>query len=463
MAETFAEKFIKEGTVKAFDEQYRHTINNNLDNYKAAFERGVDKFFDLANSKKKAHLVKWKAIENLDRYLLDFEANFTKRGGKVIWANDAAEAREEIARIIAFHDAKSVVKAQSMLADEIELNTLLNDNGVDLVETDLGRFITDLQQQKPSHFARPAMHLSLADTAKLFHEKFDTPADATAEQLTQKVRELLRDKYLQADIGITGVNFLLADTGSISISEDEGNARLAATFPKVHIALAGIEQIIPNIQDLDLLWPLLSSHDTGQNLATYNSIISGPCQAQETDGPEEMYVILLDNGRSKVLTKKEQRQALYCVRCGACLNACPVYQKVGGQAYQTTYQGPIGAVIMPHIGGMKNFGHLSYASPLSGKPTAVCPTRIDLRKLTLLNRKEFVEQSLVSSKEKRVWQFFTYTALRRKLLDFFGGGLKNIVLKGILKKHWGSRRELPKIAEKSFSKLWREQEKNRRD
>ncbi|WDF67918.1 LUD domain-containing protein [Sphingobacterium oryzagri] len=461
MAQTFAEKFIKEGTVKSFDEQHRHIINRNLDNYETAFKRGTDKFFDLGNSKKKAHLIKWKAIENLDRYLLDFEANFTKRGGKVIWANDAAEAREEIARILDTHQARSVVMAQSTLADEINLDTLLAEKKIAGTSTDLGRFITEHLQQKPSHFASPAIHLDAAAIAKLFHEQFDTPPDATIEQLTAKASELLRDEHRLADVGITGVNFLLADVGSVSITENEGNARLAATFPKVHIAIAGIEQIVPSLHDLDLFWPLLSSHRTGQHVNTYNSIISGPCQAHETDGPEEMYVVLLDNGRSNVLTKKEQRQALYCIRCGACLNACPVYRNVGGDAYQSVYQGPIGSVIMPHIGGMKNFGHLSYATPLSGKPTDVCPTSIDLRKLLLLNRKEAVEQQLISATEKRFWKAFTYTALRRKVLDFFTGRMKNLIVKTLLSKAWGKQRQLPLVAEKSFSKRWREQEKNR--
>lgn len=463
MAQTFAEKFIKEGTVKSFDREHRHIIHTNLNNYRAAFQQGTNKFFDLTNSKKKAHLIKWKAVENLDRYLLDFEANFSRRGGKVIWANDATEAREEIARILVSHNAKTVVKTQSTLADEIELSTVLSENAIEAVESDFGRFVLEQLQQKPSHFASPAINLSHADIAKLFHERFDTAPDATAEQLTAKVREILRDKHVKADVGITGVNFLLADTGSISLSENEGNARFASTYPNVHIAIAGIDQVIPSIQDLDLLWPLLASHQTGQNLMTYNSIIGGPCQASETDGPESMYVVLVDNGRSNVLAKKEQRQALYCIRCGACLNACPVYQHVGGDAYHSTYQGPIGAVIMPHIGGMKNYGHLSFASSLSAKPTEVCPTGIDLRKLLLLNRKEYVEQGLSSTSEKRFWKFFTYTALRRKLLDLFSGKLKNFILRTALKKSWGKRRELPYLAEKPFSKRWREQEKNSAD
>lgn len=358
-------------------------------------------FFDLPNAKIKANIIKWKSIENMDRYLLDFESNFTRRGGHVIWANDAKEAQEEIQKIVEQHEAKLIVKSKSMATEEIELNHFLEKLGIEAVESDLGEFIIQLLGQKPYHFVTPAMHLSLEDIAKLFHEKFETPLDATAEQLTQKARELLREKYTQADIGISGANFIIADTGSIAITENEGNARLTTTFPKVHIAVVGIEKIIPSMHDLDLFWPLLASHGTGQNLTVYNTILSGPRQSRETDGPEEMYVILLDNGRTNLLAEKEQRQGLYCIRCGACLNVCPIYQNIGGHTYETTYQGPIGSLISPHLHGMKSFKHLSYASSLCGKCTEVCPVGIDIQKMLLLNRRDAVEQNLTTTAEKK--------------------------------------------------------------
>lgn len=347
-----------------------------------------------------------------------------------------------------------------MATEEIELNHFLEKLGIEAVESDLGEFIIQLLGQKPYHFVTPAMHLSLEDIAKLFHEKFETPLDATAEQLTQKARELLREKYTQADIGISGANFIIADTGSIAITENEGNARLTTTFPKVHIAVVGIEKIIPSMHDLDLFWPLLASHGTGQNLTVYNTILSGPRQSRETDGPEEMYVILLDNGRTNLLAEKEQRQGLYCIRCGACLNVCPIYQNIGGHTYETTYQGPIGSLISPHLHGMKSFKHLSYASSLCGKCTEVCPVGIDIQKMLLLNRRDAVEQNLTTTAEKRAWKGFTYAIQRRKLIDFFGGKFKNFFLRNFFKKSWGEHRDLPKLADKSFAKQWKEQDKN---
>ena len=301
MSDTIADKFLKESSTKSFDQKHRDIINTNIDKYNAAFEKGKSKFFDLENSKTKANLIKWKVMENLDKLLPEFEANFTSRGGKVIWANDAEEAREEIWKIMEQHGAKSVIKSKSMATEEIELNHFLAEKGIEAVESDLGEFIIQLLGQKPYHIVTPAMHLSLEDIAKLFHEKFDTPLTATAEELTMKARELLRDKYTSASIGISGANFLVADTGSIAITENEGNARLTTTFPNIHIALVGIEKIIPSMLDLDLFWPLLSTHGTGQNLTVYNTILNGPRQENESDGPEKMYVILLDNGRTILL------------------------------------------------------------------------------------------------------------------------------------------------------------------
>jgi len=343
-----------------------------------------------------------------------------------------------------------------MVTEEIHLNEFLESNNVESIETDLGEYIVQLLGQRPYHIVTPAMHLSKEDIAKLFHERFGNPPDATPEQLTLKARELLREKYLRADVGITGGNFLIADTGSVAVSENEGNARLTTTFPKIHIAVVGIEKIIPSITDLDLFWPMLAGHGTGQNLTVYNTILSGPRQPNETDGPDEMYVILLDNGRTNLLAQKDQRQGLYCIRCGACLNACPVYKNIGGHTYNTPYSGPIGSIITPHLQGMKDFKHLSYASSLCGKCTEVCPVKIDIHKMLLLNRRDAVNEGLVTTAEKWGWKMWTKGMLSRKTEDFFGGKMKNFFLRKFFKKTWGHYKELPDVAEKSFAKQWEE-------
>ena len=435
---------------------HRKIINYNIGKYDAAVDRGLSKIINLENAKRKGHVVKWKVMENLDKFLPEFEANFQRRGGKVIWANDAEEANREILNIIKKARAKTVIKSKSMVTEEIHMNEFLAENQIESLESDLGEYIVQMLGQKPYHIVTPAMHLSKEDIAKLFNERFGTPLDFTPEQLTQKARELLRDKYVKADVGITGANFLIADTGSIAISENEGNARLSTSFPRIHIAVVGIEKIIPSIMDLDLFWPMLATHGTGQNLTVYNTILSGPRRGNETDGPEEMYVVLLDNGRTNLLAQKDQRQALYCIRCGACLNACPVYKNIGGHTYETTYSGPIGSIITPHMNGMEEFKHLSYASSLCGKCTEVCPVKIDIHKLLLLNRRDAVKESLVTQKEKWGWAIWKKGMLNRKLTDFFGGGMKNVLLKTFFKKTWGHFREMPTVADKSFTQQWKE-------
>ena len=456
---SLAEDFLDVTGLKAFDLDHRKIINNNIGKYDVAVKRGLSRIANLEHLKKKAHVIKWKVMENLDKLLPEFEANFQKRGGKVIWANDAEEANREILEILKRANAKSVIKSKSMVTEEIHLNEFLESNHIESLESDLGEYIVQLLGQKPYHIVTPAMHLSKEDIAKLFHEKFDTPIDATPQQLTLKARELLRDKYLSADVGITGGNFLIADTGGVCITENEGNARLTTTFPKIHIAIVGIEKIIPSMADLDLFWPMLSTHGTGQNLTVYNSIMSGPKQAHETDGPEEMYVILLDNGRTELLAQKDQRQGLYCIRCGACLNACPIYKNIGGHSYDTTYSGPIGSIITPHLKGMEDFKHLSYASSLCGKCTEVCPVKIDIHKMLLLNRRDAVNGNYVTKAEKSGWYFASKALNSRRLMDYFSGKTKNFFLKFLFKNTWGKNRELPKVADKSFSKLWKEEHK----
>jgi L-lactate dehydrogenase complex protein LldF len=453
---SIAEEFLVDSENKAFDTGHRTIINYNIAKYDTAVDKGLSRIINLENAKRRGHVLKWKMMENLDKVLPEFEANFQKRGGKVIWANDAAEANREILSIIQKAGAKMIVKSKSMVTEEIELNEFLEHNHIESIETDLGEYIIQLLGQKPYHIVTPAMHLSKEDIAKLFHEKFGTPIDFTPEQLTQKARELLREKYVQAEVGITGGNFLIADTGSIALSENEGNARLSTSFPKIHIAVVGIEKIIPSMMDLDLYWPMLATHGTGQNLTVYNTILSGPRQAEETDGPEEMYVILLDNGRTNLLAQKGQRQGLYCIRCGACLNACPVYKNIGGHTYGTAYSGPIGSIITPHLQGMENFKHLSYASSLCGKCTEVCPVKIDIHKILLLNRRDSVREGLAPTAEKIGWKMWKQGMLSRRLEDFFSGKTKNLLMKTFFKKTWGHYKEMPNVAGKSFAEQWRD-------
>jgi len=443
-------EFILQSRSKSFDKVHRNIINYNIDKYDNAVGKGLSRLSNLDSVKKKVHSIKWRAIENLDKYLIEFESNLIRNGGKVIWANNAAEANQAIIKIAKQHQVSSVVKSKSMITEEIELNNTFKENNINVLETDLGEFIVQLLGQKPYHIVTPAMHLSRQNIADLFHRQFGTAINATPQELTLKARELLRHQFVDAGIGITGANFLIADTGSVAITENEGNARLVTTFPKIHITIAGIEKIIPSMADLDIFWPLLSTHGTGQNLTVYNTLLTGPKQYDENDGPTEMYVILLDNGRTQLLKQKEQRQALYCIRCGACLNACPVYRNIGGHTYATTYSGPIGSVISPHLKGMKDFKHLSQASTLCGKCTEVCPVKIDLHKMLLLNRRDAAQYGNNSWLETVGWFFWKKAMLSRKVMDMLSPRVKRNIFQIFFKSIFKVR-ELPLFGTKSYS------------
>jgi L-lactate dehydrogenase complex protein LldF len=302
------------------------------------------------------------------------------------------------------------------------------------------------------------MHKSKEDVAKLFAEKLGTDINMTPEEMTLVARKNLREKYVQAEIGVTGANFILPDIGGIALTENEGNARLSAAFPKTHIVIVGIEKVIPSVTDLGLLWPLLSTYGTGQQVTVYNSIISGPRQADEADGPEDMYVILLDNGRTNLLANAKSREALYCIRCGACLNACPIYKNIGGHAYETTYSGPIGSVITPHLRGMHDYKHLSYASSLCGNCTAVCPVKINLHELLLENRRESVVAGESNFSEEFAWKIWKQASMNRLLMNQGNATIKNWVVNKIF-KGWAKQRAPLQFSTKTFNQLWREKNK----
>ena len=396
------QQFLNASEAKAFDRAHRKTIRFNIGKYDAAVQQGLTYYADHELARTRAAHVKAHVLANLDKYLIEWERNFTARGGRVIWAASAEDALREIGALLHKRRAKLAVKSKSMSTEEIHLNDFLEKNGIETVETDLGEYIVQLRGEPPYHIVTPAMHLSKGEIAQLFHEKLGIPLTDDAQQLVLTARKLLRRKYTLADVGITGANFLLADVGGVAITENEGNGRLSTTFPRLHIAVAGIEKLLPTLTDLDLFWPLLSTSGTGQKLTVYNTVLTGPRQPNETDGPDEMVVVLLDNGRTELLAQPDRREALQCIRCGACLNVCPVYRNIGGHTYETTYSGPIGSVISPHLVGMEDNNHLSFASSLCGACTSVCPVRINLHNLLLLNRRQSVSEGHQGTGEKRV-------------------------------------------------------------
>jgi L-lactate dehydrogenase complex protein LldF len=452
MANT-AQRFKNNSRLKATDLEHRQKINFNIGKYNEKVPEGKRQFADITAVREMAKNIKWKAIENLATNLELFEKQFTARGGKLIWAEDATEALEAIGKICAAKNCSSLVKSKSMVTEEIGLNHYLEKNGIESIETDLGEYIQQLDGEAPYHIVTPAMHKSKEDVARLFAEKLGTDPTLSPEQLTLVAREKLRQKYAEAQVGVTGANFIIAETGSVAITENEGNARLSCSMPATHIVVVGIEKMIPQLTDLALFWPLLSTWGTGQQVTVYNTIVSGPRQPGETDGPEEMYVILLDNGRTNLLKNPTSREALYCIRCGACLNACPVYKNIGGHAYNATYSGPIGKVITPHLSGMPEFKHLSDASSLCGNCTEVCPVRINLHELLLENRHEAVAQGNSSLAERLAWKAWKKASLSRSLMNKGTGKTKNWVVNKVFKGWTSSHAEL-NFSEKTFNQMW---------
>jgi len=405
-----------------------------------------------------ANRVKSYAIANLDKLLVEFERNITARGATVLYAENAEEANRHVLDIVRQHNVKSVVKSKSMVSEEMELNHVLGAAGVRAVETDLGEYLVQLANQRPTHIVTPAMHLSAADAGKLFAEKLGEPFTAEHQKLTGIARRHLREEYLRADMGMSGANFGIADTGTICVVENEGNAGLSTSAPPVHVVLMGIEKVIPSIQYLPLFLNLLARSGTGQKLTTYTHLFHGATPGRK------LYVIIIDNGRSNILKDPAARMALFCIRCGACLNACPVYRRTGGWAYGWVYPGPIGSIITPHLVGLDKAGTLPFASSLCGACGEICPVKIDIpHQLVHLRHRAVNEPSPVRNwMERLVWKLWAWAMCgpRRYALAMTMARL-GVRMAAFLPWHpaqlgaWTRGRELPKVPGPSFRRWWR--------
>ena len=453
----YYQQFIQDSKRRSFDLEHRKKLKFNISRYEQAFQNGLDNYQNIELAKSFISEIKQKSIDNLSELLITFENRIASRGTHVIWAFDKDEALHEIQKILKNHQIEMVVKSKSMISEELDLNAFLERLEVEPVETDLGEFIVQYAGEKPYHILTPAMHKSKEDVARLFHEKFDIPPNQSPEKLTLFARNYLREKYVNAGAAITGANFLVADIGATALTENEGNGLMSVGFPKVHIVIAGIEKVIPSLNDLGKTWPILSQFGTGQQLTVYNSLFTGPRRNNENDGPEFMYVLLLDNGRSRLYNTKPQQIALKCIRCGACLNVCPIYKNVGGHTFNTPYSGPIGSVITPVFRG-KKWDHLSTACTLCGKCTETCPVKIPLHELILCNRNLAVKR-----KSWKSWSFvikiFGFIAADQKKMDMFNGWMKNIIFK-TGKFLWGKNRKLPKFEKMTFTEMWKSSGKN---
>lgn len=442
---------------------------------------GVSNWEDLRSQ---ARAIKDETLLHLDRYLEQFAANAEKAGARLHWAGDASEANAIVCRLALERNARLAVKSKSMATEEIHLNAALEAAGIEALETDLGEYIIQLAGETPSHIIAPAIHKTKGQIAQLFVDKLGIEHTEEVAKLTITARQILRAKFAAADLGISGVNFGVAETGTILILENEGNIRLTTGLPRTHIALMGIEKVIPRFADLEVFLKLLPRSGTGQQLTTYQSLITGVKRHSENEGPDELHIILLDNGRSRMLAHPVTRQSLACIRCGACLNVCPVYQQIGGHAYGSVYPGPIGAVITPQLFGLNKAAQLPYASSLCGVCREVCPVKIDIPELLLHLRAQIVESPENETREtdapkkrrrleRLTFRMWAATMTRPRLYVLIGRVfrvLQRLLMRGgkIRKAGaaisalapplaaWTNTRDLRPIESQTFRELWRD-------
>lgn len=415
-----------------------------------------------------ARQIRADTLSRLDTYLEQFESAVMDAGGHVYWAEDAAAAARIVVEIARANGVKRAVKSKSMVSEEIHLNQALEVAGVEVIESDLGEYIIQLAGETPSHIITPVIHKTKEECGDLLHEKAGLPLTHDAAEITAGVRERMRRVFLTADIGISGVNFGVAETGTICIVTNEGNGRMTTTLPRVHVAIMGIERLVPTLNDLSIMLQVLARSATGQKLTVYTNLMTGPRRPGEPDGPDEFHVVLVDNGRSRVLGT-ELAEILYCIRCGACLNACPVYREIGGHAYGSVYPGPVGAVVTPALNGIGPWSELPHASSLCGACREVCPVRIDIPRMLLALRHQGDEADQTPLWIRSGLGMFRYAAGRPSLFRLavrFAGLATGLVARdGWLRRlppplsAWTASRDFPAFAAKPFSEQLKQRRK----
>ena len=447
--------------------QTRHNVRNATDIIRRKRDRVVAELPDWEELRQAGHDIKQHVLRHLDFYLQQFEAACTKAGGRIHWARDADEANRIIVDLVKAQNATEVIKVKTMTTDEIRLNAALEAAGITPYETDLADLIVQLGEDRPSHIVVPALHRNKLEIRSIFMEKMGLKdLGERPEDLTNAARQYLREKFLRVPVAISGANFAIAETGSICVVESEGNGRMCLSLPRVLISLVGIEKIIPTLQDLEVFLQLLPRSATGERMNPYNSIWTG---VSPGDGPEEFHVVLLDNGRINVLADPEARETLDCIRCGACLNACPVYRQTGGHAYGSVYAGPIGAILTPQLQFMEHSQTLPYASSLCGACYEVCPVKINIPEILVHLRGKIVERGDAPLLERAAMKAASYAlenserlATAQKLarwaqIPFNRGGTIHS-LPGFL-AGWTSVRDLPAVPKESFREWWSKNKK----
>ena len=419
----------------------------------------------------KGRAIKAHTLDNLAYYLELVERNVIASGGHIYFARDAEAASNYVVNLAKERGIELVIKGKSMVSEEMALNHRLEEEGIEPVETDLGEYIVQLAEETPFHIIAPAIHKSRVEVSELFVEKLNVPMYDNIEDLTREARDQLRQKFVDAGMGITGANFIVAETGTVTLVTNEGNGRMCTSMPKIHVAITGMEKVVPSIEDLGLFLRLLIRSATGQRISSYVTTVTGPRGEDEVDGPEEFHLVIVDNGRSKMLADPNLREALYCLRCGACLNACPVYRKVGGHAYGWVYPGPIGAIVSPMLTNLSEAKDLPYASTLCGACKEACPVKINIPRMLLYLRKELTQGetypehksvSMAESTAVKGWRASVSSSFMMRLSNLGGRLLQLPFVRGgridrlpSPLSGWTKHRKFPAIASKPFRTRWK--------
>ena len=443
----------KESSALAFDEEHWQKINYSTGCFENNFAKGKENYRNLELEKQRAYTLRNKSLLNTEKLLVDFETHFAENGGKVLWARNADDALTMIFDLIRKEKANAIMRSNSTVLDEIELNGFLERKNIRVVETEVGRFVLQKGQQKSYHPLAPSIHLSKEENNAILTSNFKLKPDSSVKQMVNFVRHEVGVETKDVSICVTGANFLLSDTGGVVLTENEGNILKSTSLAKIHIVVAGIAKVIPNMDDLSVLLPLLSLHSNGQSMAACNSITFGP--STTGNGPEQMYVILLDNNRSQLLAHETQRKVMSCIHCGACISVCPVYKNIGGYSYGTKHIGPVGTVMAPLMEGLEDFNYLNSACSLCGKCVDICPVKIPLDDLIIENRHLAIMEKTDSARYESLVKAMIWHCKTRKKMDgplFF----KKLEMKRLLGPLWGEERPMPEFAAKSFSQQWRE-------
>ncbi|SMC77070.1 LutB/LldF family L-lactate oxidation iron-sulfur protein [Sporomusa malonica] len=462
---------LRDRAVKALkDDQMRQAVRKAVDRLSGNKDKAARELPNWEEWREQTKRIRQHTVDNLDYYLKLLVDNVRKAGGKVHFALTAEDARKIIAGLCKQYDAKRIVKSKSMVTEEIHLNPALEKAGMEVVETDLAEYILQLAGETPSHIIVPAIHKNRYQIADLFSKVTNEKVESSTPALTLFARKILRSKFMNADVGITGCNFAVAETGSITLVTNEGNARLTTALPNVVISVMGMERIIPTFEDLETVLSMLPRNATGQKLTSYVSVINGPRLSNDIDGCEKFHLVIVDNGRSRILADDEYRQSLHCIRCGACFNVCPVYRQIGGHAYGSIYGGPIGSVITPLLeNDMVFWGELPYASTLCGACTSACPAKIPLQDLLFKLRERRVSAGHTNAFEKfafGMWKrFFKLPSTYKFAMKAASIGQKPLVRDGYitaqlpLLSNWTNSRYLPAAADETFRDRWNKRKK----